>query len=901
MLKKTDSMYIMRDIEKSNNLLRGRSLSAGDVHTFSEEIKKISNSPLSPRHTNLMPSSRDYTLNKLVKVEYNNRKIEDINAKNYVYCGAAATLPINNLGMSIDNDGHLILIKGTGYDLFEGIFKKYTTGYEYKTSRLISSECDKKFKELYIDDNGLLVGNEKNTERSYIINITIPEVDINRNEQFINIKFFDYLHRNKHDDLTFKIDNDFFVSYVMKEKKLYLKSIQRGNSVKDYSCLLYEIKIPLSSGYSLSSIKRSMNFLQIVVQNGEKKRILFIDPKHISNHELSVSKASHKPPQDFSSRLGSDPHEKYHSGLPFSSDRKGNFSSKTIPLFSSIIDNFRVNIKHAKNHSIEGEKKEAMIHFVKAFDPGFTGVTNTIYGLSKSAFKLIIKKISNKETLYDHNLNIFTSQSKYLSKVTNNALGLKNEQKISESIINLANEIKPGDALYLTSANKIAAFFGIAAAGIPLAPGWFAGIVTELSDRHNLILSKTVAGNIRLSFNNRHKAAALSLAGTGQGLETNLLNSRGIDYMSVMPFEANAIIVTQFISGNDFSFDMSVENFNKFATQLSDPQRKSPFREMIINEAEAKKIKEKEFVIKVEAKSELRFQVGSMVGQSIYMVMPRTAVVMRLAIDLLSVKTSTSKSAGKSESFFSTSSENFKVTALNTKADIFTECKIMPIVISSGSNNITWCRPLPLLEEGRVLSEYSNKKPLTFSEKVTKNNSEYSNNEFVTENNLANVKNTPVLITINGSNGVKKGISLKKLAVIYKEIGLTIDTLNQLITPLIDQQRFSQNKSCVVNIISHYEPIINPSFISSEAITKNASQVLATDISETKLYRLMKLEFRRSCSLQHKNASIPMPILNFSSAHGITYDQYLGEIEFQYNSDSDLSPVNAKRRLSILY
>lgn len=35
-----------------------------------------------------------------------------------------------------------------------------------------------------------------------------------------------------------------------------------------------------------------------------------------------------------------------------------------------------------------------------------------------------------------------------------------------------------------------------------------------------------------------------------------------------------------------------------------------------------------------------------------------------------------------------------------------------------------------------------------------------------------------------------------------------------------------------------------------------------------------------------------MPILNFSSAYGITYDQYLGEIEFQYNSDSDLSPVN---------
>jgi fatty acid-binding protein DegV len=75
-------------------------------------------------------------------------------------------LPINNIGMSIDKNGDLILIKGDSYDLFKGMFKKYTTGYKYKTSQLKIDKFDKKFESLYMDDDGILVGIEQITGRN---------------------------------------------------------------------------------------------------------------------------------------------------------------------------------------------------------------------------------------------------------------------------------------------------------------------------------------------------------------------------------------------------------------------------------------------------------------------------------------------------------------------------------------------------------------------------------------------------------------------------------------------------------------------------------------------------------------------------------------------------------------
>ncbi|ATX62808.1 hypothetical protein [Yersinia hibernica] len=903
MLTINDSKHRTIDIEKRNHFLRRHSFSEGDQFSLKNKLKEINNSPLSLRRSelisNLALSDSNQTLSNLVKIEYKDSKLSQINSKDYVYCGSTTTLPVNYCGMSLDNNGHLVLIKGDSYDFFEGIFKKYTTGYKYKTSQLIDSECDKKFKSLYIDDNGLLIGTERNTGKSYVINISIPELDVNSKGQFITLDLTDYSLEGKKEDLTFKIDNNHSVSYFTKNNKLYLKSIQEGDNVKDYSCLLYEIKIPLRTGYSLSSIKKTMGVLQVEIKNRSKRRILFIDPRHISSKELVVNKISHKPPQVFSSRIGNDPHEKYHAGQPFTSDRKANFSSKNIPLFSSIIDTFRTNIKQAKQHSVEGRHKEAITHIAKAIDPGISAVYTTVPNLVKPTASSIGNNIDSKEKLYGHNINRLRANAKPLSKVANDALGVKTEQNLSKSLINLANEIKPRDTLHLASSDRIAAFFGIAPGGPPFAPGWFAGIVAELSDSHSLTIAKTETSNIRVSFNNRHKVAATGLVGTGQGWEKTLLNTPKIDYMKVMPFEANAIIAAQCILGNNFSFDMSEEHFKEFATQFSEPKKDSLLRNMIITEAKAEKIKEKEFFIRLEAKGELRLQVGSMVNPSTYMVMPRTAVGARLALDLLKIKSNTSESADKKDNIFHPDKENFKVTALDHEAALFAEWKIMPIAMHGGGDDILWCYPLPLLEESKTLAQYTNKNSLTIFEKAVNNKQSTTLvNNFPTINSINIVRDTPILITINDKKGVKAGLKLKKAAKVDKYMGVVDDTLRELRKSLVNKQRNSQNKSSEINVISHYEPITSP-FLPSEVVMDN--QLSKPNTSEAKAYRLKKLEFRRNSSLQHKDATVPMPILNLSSIHSITYDQFLGEIEFLYHSKSDLSPVNVRRKLTTLY
>lgn len=903
MLTINDSVHRTINFEKSNYLIRRHSFSEGDKLSFKNKIKEINNAPLSLKRSeeiyNLSLSDSNHILDNLVKIEYKDSKVRHINAKDYVYCGSATTLPVNDLGMSIDKDGHLVLVKGDSYDLFDGLFRKYTTGYKYKTSQLKNCKCDKKFKSLHIDDNGLLIGTERDTGKSYFINISTPELDSKSKGQFITLEFADCSLGNKSEDLTFKIEKDYFVSYFTKDNKLYLKSIKRGDIAKDYSCLLSEIKIPLRTGYSLSSIKKTMGVLQVEVQNGNKKRVLYIDPGHISHDKLVVNKISHKPPQSFSSRTGNDPHEKYHAGLPFTSDRKANFSSKNIPLFSSIVDKFRTNIKQAKLHSLEGRHKEAISHIAKAIDPGINAIYSTVPGLVKLTASGVDNDTGSKEELYRHNIDILRARSKPLSKVANDALGVKPEQNLSESIINLTNKIKPRDILHLSSSQRIAAFFGIASGGIPFSPGWFAGILAELSDSHNLTIAKTETSNIRVSFNNRHKVAATGLVGTGQGLERTLLNASAVDYMTVMPLEANAIIAAQSILGNNFSFDMSEEHFKEFATQFSDPKKDSTLREMVITEAVAEKTKEKEILIRLEAKSEFRPQAGSMINSSTYMVMPRTAVGARLALDLLKISSNASESVNKKDNIFYPDKENLKITALHYEAALFSEWKIMPIVMHGGGDDILWCYPLPLLEEGKTMAQTTNKKGVNIFEKTTNPHEPTTpSNDFSTMKSISIVRNSPILLTVSDKKGVKAGVNIKKAAKVDKLVKMIDDTLIDLRKSLLNGQRDSQNKSSQIKVISHYEPIISASTCSAEVMDHSLSKPNAP---ETKSYRLKKLEFRRNSSLQHQDATVPMPILNVSSIHSITYDQFLGEIEFMYNSKCDLSPVNARRKLTALY
>ena len=906
MLLRSNSQYGMENIPRSGGLLRSYSFSEGDNYSFCNDLNSINNSTVGLKRSkavsSLALSDGTDKAHSHVKLEYKHSNINDISAKDYISCATASTLPINNLGMSIDKDGHLILIKGKSYDLFKGLIKKYTTGYTYKVSKLTHSNADKKFQELYIDDNGLLIGNEKDTGKSYIINISVPEIANHSSEQLIDLNFEEHHPQNRHDDLTFKVDKDYTVSYFMKENKLYLKTIEKEESVKDYSFFLFEIKMPLSSKQVISSIKRVKGMLQLEIKSGSKRRVFYIDPKNISTRELCVSTMSHKAPQEFSTRLGNDPHEKFHAGLPFTSDRIGNFSSKFIPLFSTIVDNLRDKIKRAKQASAENKIKEGVLDVTEAIDPMFFSSMVTVSGLVKAAYKIADKNIDSKDILADKNISKLMACSTSLSKVANEAVGAKKDSPLSEPLITIADFLNPGEAVHLTSTHRIAAFFGISSGGLPFMPGWFAGIVMELSERYNLSISRTETGAIRLAFNERHTAGATALAGTGQGLERTLMNGSNVDYMTVMPFEANAIIAMQSVSGSNFSFDMSEEHFKEFIGKFSAQEKNAAFSDMFVNESQAEKIKEKRFVVKIECKAEARFQVGSMANSSTYMVMPRTAIGARLAIDLLNVASSSSQSAGKNEKLLTNRKDTLKITALNHEEAIFAEWKIMPIAMHGGGDDILWCYPLPLLEEAKALDEYKSEKGVNlYSREEGNAPADKPKQGFIRVNNIADIKKTPMFISVNEQGKVKKGIALKKIATVDKEMEIINSTVVQIKKALEREQRASLNKYCTIEVISHYEPIAPLSYPSSEIADNTSAETSPTTAAKNIGYRLKKLEFRRSSTLENKKASIPLPILNFSTIHAITYDQLLGEIEFQYQSENDLSPIKTRRKLNILY
>lgn len=884
---------------KKNELSRRHSFSEGCNLVFQDKLIKVENSPLNLERSKII--SNLALLNGsdgIVEIKYKHSGLEQIDAKNYVYCGSAAIFPINSTGISIDKNGDLILIKGNSYDLCKGLFKKYTSGYRYKTSRLNIDNLDKKFESLYMDDDGMLIGVEQKTGKNFIIRMSIPEIEGNIHGQFVKLEFTECNLRKPCDDLTFSIDNEHTASYFTKSNKLYLKTLSHVGRNKDYSFFLYEIDIPLRPGYVLSNIKKTMGALQLEIHCGNKRRILYVDPKHISTHDLKVKKTSHKPPQNFTSRIGNDPHEKYHAGLPFSSDRKNNFSSKHIPLFSSIIDNFRVHIKKAKEYSAEKNQTKAIISGLKSIDPFVGGITATAPILIGAATSMSGRNIDSKEKLYKKNKDILKSHSKPLSKLAKDALGVNHNQNISDSLICLVNEIKVKDTLHLTSTDRIATFFGIASGGVPFVPGWFAGIVLELSKSHDLIIEKKEINHLKVSFINRHKTAVTALAGTGQGLEKTLLHTSGVDYMTVLPVEANAIITAQSVLGDNFSFDMKEEHFSEFAKQFSIPQEKLSLQN-ILTEAQVEKIKDKEFCIKVEAKSELRLQEGSMINTSTYMVMPRTAVGLRLALDLLNIKSNKSDRMDKNEQSFSPAKKNFKITALDYDTALFAEWKVMPIAMSGGGENTLWCYPLPLLEEGKTIAENKKENVLVLLNKSLVSECPQHINNYVTlAADIESIMKIPVLITIDDNNNIKKGLELKKAAKVDEYLSGISSNLIEFQRYLINMERNSQHKSSKAKVIAHYEPIATPSFL----MVKRMDIPLTTrSLSKANGLRLKKLEFRRVSSLNHKKATLPMPIISCSNEHSITHNQFIGEIEFQYNSNDDILIVNTKNKLKILY
>lgn len=808
-------------------------------------------------------------------------ELNKINVASYVYCGLTNFLPQNNIGIGLDSTGSLLIIKGKSNNLIKGLYKKYTKGYHYESANLTTSQDEIKFNHLYINHHGILIGEDQQTQKHYCISIDKISSPLEISDQSVILRLNKYKKKLSDEKLILQTSDMNYLYFHYQQGKLFIDKVKTLSREFDYSVMEYDIQLPVKKGYLIKNIKKVNNHLQIELNKGIKSRIVYLNPDHISLKKLTARKLSHKPPQNFSSRLGCDPHEKYHAGQPFTSDRKGNFSSDHIPLFSSIIDKFRFHLQSAKDHKAQGQNKNTFISLTKSIDPGLSALCAiTVDQVRNIRQKIVQHEMTDQQIMFTS----MQSQTASLIPVINHALGNTLPSDLSDAIISLMKQLKVRESISLQSSTLISGFFGVAVGGIPFNPGWFAGIVAILARSYQLILSRVDNNNISVTFSHRRKKSSILIAGTGQGLEDSLLSSHTINYMTVMPAEANLIIVAHCTKERNFSFTLSIADFEVFAKQLYQLKNNNHFYQQLINQSTLKDIKEKELLIMLEAKSEVRAQIGTLVDPTTYMVIPRTALGIRLALNLIELKSVSEKTIthqGK------TRNNSLTVNLVTPEADIFHEEKIMPIAMRQDIE--LWCYPLPLIEEYRPINAIPSKKNKVFTAKIQKKkpDNERKNTESLSPDKKFNrsfsiieIDKIPLTITINKSLKIEK-YRLKKSKLDNKQIALLVEKLEKIKEKLLQQKRDSLYKQCAIFFSCHYDNYQNDDGI--------------------KKYQLKKIDIRRITTLNHLTATIPLAIINFVSNNSITYNESLGEIDFLYRSQEIDIPCNIKFNLHILY
>ncbi|WP_380177902.1 hypothetical protein [Kalamiella sp. sgz302252] len=673
---------------------------------FQNKIVQSKNSPQTlTRHKNSMHINKvgleDFLCFDSRLIYEKIRDARSLSSRNYIYLGSVQAMPVNEQGVTLNSDGNLLLIKGKSRNLISGLCKKYTKGLSFQTALLRPAE-DKKslqFASLFLNDEGVLIGKEKGSGKLFSIsfnknnNITDEYTDT----ESINVNYELY-HGANPEELTFKTQENECLSFRLKEGKLLLDSVSHNDKKYNYALLSYDIKLPLSNKTKIASIKKSQNRLQIELLKNNKKRIVYLDPCDISLKDLSAKRVSHKPAQSLSGRLGTDPHEKYFSGQPFSSSRLGNFSSRYLPLFSYTTDNFRTHLKQAKEAKIAGETSTSFLACLRSVDPGVEAIYKTGKNLINHAAQERKIKVDSKDAAFDKNSKILSYQQKRFDELLQ-AVNRKNAGNLPVAIADLIEQMRPGDELAFNLNDRVSLFSGIAGPGIPFVTGWFVGIVAAVASSHQLTLVRGENGKIRFCFENKSRKSAIPLAGTGQGLEdiAKLYSNHGVDYLTVMPLEALVIIALNATKGDNFSFELAKDQVTEFLDAFLNPAQTSAATPLLLKEAELKKTEEYEVVARLEAKAELRPEVGTMVNSSTYMVVPRTALGAGVGLDLARLKKITQTHFNDSAPTVKTRTQ---LDLLKTDFEIYHEQKIMPITMSmTASHEVAHCFPLPLQEE----------------------------------------------------------------------------------------------------------------------------------------------------------------------------------------------------------
>lgn len=646
---------------------------------------------------------------------------EKLDAENYVYLGSMKKTALLQQGMTLDDQGNLLLVKGKSKNLFKQALAKLNAGNKFYIARInLTEDVPWLFSRLRLDPSGRLIAEQKQTNVCYEIDINtanisklfaIDDVIDNRSEIEITLEKMPFQAQEKNKiKLASDKENSDEIYFSSNNLHLLEKDLITNAVVKN------RLKLPLPPEAEICSAAKEVNQVKLSLKIAGVAQIRYFSPRHVDKKNHKITHLSHKPPQSFHSGTGDDSHEKVFSGQPFDDIRWSHFSSKNIPLFSSVIDNFRVNVGRAKHHRYLGQETEAVLALADAVDPGVRCLTAVIGQQIKS-------KISSKTKQSD-----LHSISDNLAKMKNFIQGNKMNEIISsttdyfDKADSLAEKMKfmlslleVNDSISLKDEKSFSCFFGIAKAGLPLVSGWFAGALVRLLTHHSLTFRRNENNDISFNFIKRDANSLIFMAGTGQGLEdkAKFLSANHVDYGTLLPVEANLILVLNRESENNFSFEMKCNHLSEFLQDLFDPGDQHQHITRWQKNGSLSIEHSMGLTLLAEAKSELRAQVGFMANPSTFMVLPRTALGMAEAVNFFELADKHHEKinfADNSSKHFHWVEERYPDFSMT----LFREAKIMPIPMTGigSSDGKIYCYPLPLMEESKQRLPYTDNRLL---------------------------------------------------------------------------------------------------------------------------------------------------------------------------------------------
>ncbi|NDL62342.1 hypothetical protein [Acerihabitans arboris] len=639
-----------------------------------------------------------------------------IDATHYVYGGSVHNGPFLQQGITLDREGGLLLVKGKQKDLFKSGWQAIHGVKKFHVAQVDLNEYNHlKFESLFINDDGLLIGKTKDENEYYDIKLRaagmrkILDVDANFDDSFMIAVSLGKLPPRvpAPDKLRFKCHDGANVAFIFKEGDIYLVSSAEQQDEAQRGTMLKKLRLPLSRQEKISSATKMLNMIKLTVEDHGNIKIFYLDPNYVDRINLKVRHLSHKPPQNFYSGTATDPFERVVSGQPFSSRRWGNFSSRRIPLLAKTVDNFRINFKRARTFSHQGNARLAAIAVAQAVDPGMQSLAQIITASVKKnrdnvidrgqpqAFSPEFTEINNFADSNRMN-NLLDSATPYLSVQAN----------ISEKIKYTLSLLNKNDSVSLNSLFDASCFLGVAMAGLPFRPGWFAGILARINKSHSLTFTKNDKGNIKFNYTKINYKSLVSILGTGQGLEDRckLVTFNRIDYGTIMPLEANFILMANLNREVNFSFDIAWDHISDLLEAIFNPGDKNKLIVNLTRQAIKKTSKGVGATLLLEAKSEIRAQVGFMANPGTFMVLPRTASGIGGAVNFFDIN----RQDDEVLTYFAgipaqQNAVTYNQNYLGMSLFSYQESKIMPIAMASipYRDDTLLCFPLPLTEESK--------------------------------------------------------------------------------------------------------------------------------------------------------------------------------------------------------